>query len=131
MGPRRAVCARDNIVFLGNGGYLEIVDFIDPAHPNELAKILTPSFIDNIAVQGNLAFVAIQIGAFLVFDITNLNALVELHPAIDNFKAPAFIADEKYVYAASTKGFLRIFDFTDPSHPQQVGSFQKSPEERG
>ena len=77
-GPCRAVSALGNAVFFGNGGYLEIVDFTDPAAPVETAKILTPSYIDNILLHGNLAFVSVHIGDFMVFDVTDLSAPLPL-----------------------------------------------------
>jgi hypothetical protein len=30
-------------IYFGNGGYLEIAEIFDPAHPLELGKMMTPS----------------------------------------------------------------------------------------
>ena len=50
-GPCYAVDVKGSIAFFGNGGYLEIVDFFDPANSVELAKFLTPSVMQAVVVR--------------------------------------------------------------------------------
>ncbi|RMF10975.1 MAG: hypothetical protein D6762_00305 [Candidatus Neomarinimicrobiota bacterium] len=52
-GPCYAVDVVDSIAYFGNGGYLEIVDISDPANPVELGQLMTPSFVEGVAVSGS------------------------------------------------------------------------------
>jgi len=92
-GPCRAVAVRDNVAFFNNGGYFEIVDFTDPAQPVELSKTLLPSFLNDITLHGNLAFLVADVGAFGIFDITDLHAPVELPNPVNNRRAKSFAAE--------------------------------------
>ena len=44
-GPCCAIDAVGNIAYFGDGGYLRIMDFSDPANPVELGRMLTQSTI--------------------------------------------------------------------------------------
>lgn len=64
-GPCYAVAADGGIGYFGNGGYLEIVDFSHPTQPVELGKIVLPSVVRGVAVNGNYVYVADGYGWFI------------------------------------------------------------------
>ena len=70
-GPSYALAARSDIVFLGDGGYLRIVDFADPRNPMTLGKIALPGLVRGVAVDGSYAFVGLGVAGVRVVDISN------------------------------------------------------------
>ncbi len=50
QGPCYASAVRGDTAYFGNGCYLEIVDFTDPANPVELGEYTAPSVITDVVV---------------------------------------------------------------------------------
>ena len=53
-GPNYVSTARGNTVFLGNGGYLEVIDFSDPGNPVRLSRLLLPACIEGLTLCDGL-----------------------------------------------------------------------------
>ncbi|MBU4445111.1 hypothetical protein KJ656_08530 [bacterium] len=77
-GPCSAVDVSGNIAYFGNGGYLEVVDISDPANPNELGKVLTPSAVSGVAVSGSYAYVANRDDGLRIIDVSTPSSPVEV-----------------------------------------------------
>ncbi|MBN1347886.1 T9SS type A sorting domain-containing protein [candidate division KSB1 bacterium] len=120
-GPCNCVTTVGNIAFFGNGAYLEIVDFGNPANPNELSKVLLPAVVHGVAVSGNYACVTIESDQLCVIHISQLS-----QPAIlgycDVGTNPEDVAIQgNYAYVASWHGGLYVIDISQPDQPENTG----------
>ena len=57
-GPSYAVATSESILFCGNGGALDIIDFNSPENPELICKIEMPSRIHSILLNGDYVFVS-------------------------------------------------------------------------
>ncbi len=123
-GPCYAVDIKNDIAYLGNGGYLEIVDVSSPTKPNILKKVLTPSVVRNVYVDGNYAYVANGNYGLSIIDIA--------HPKkaklLKNFETGSFANDltvqDNYIYIAELSDGLSIIDVSNPSNPIKKSTFE-------
>ena len=53
-GPCYAVAARGDTTFLGNGGYLEIIDFSNPSMPRVLGREVLPAMVEGVTLEGDV-----------------------------------------------------------------------------
>ncbi len=118
------VDVKNDIAYLGNGGYLEIDDVSYPTKPNMLRKVLTPSVVRNVCVDGNYAYVANGTYGLSIIDITNPKKA----KLVKTFENGSFAYDltvhDNYVYIAEGKNGLSIVDVSDPSNPFVKGTFE-------
>ena len=61
-GPAETVAASGNLVFLGSGVSLQIVDLTDPATPRLVGEITFPDIVREIELSGGHAFIANRTG---------------------------------------------------------------------
>ena len=123
-GPCNAVNVADQIAYFGNGCVLEIIDFSDAENPVELAKIETPSYIYDIAVQGDLLYIANNDLGLRILDIAD-----PLHPIEVGFlEMQGFYSrvvpggDIVYFFTNSSNG-LYIVDVSTPAEPIELARF--------
>ena len=107
-GPCSSVDVVSNIAYFGNGGYLEIVDVSDPANPVELGRILIPSCVEGIAINGNHAYVADDDAGLRIIDVFDPS-----HPTETGFfdtgcRANAVAVSGAYAYMADGPNGLYI-----------------------
>lgn len=119
-----AVTRADDKMFLGNGGYLEIMNITDPSNPASISKIALSTIIVDIEVQGDKVFLACEKQGFYIIDISDI-----INPTIIaniNYIDSALDLDVKgdYLFVAAGKSGLRIFDISNPSQPSEVGHWR-------
>lgn len=121
-GPCRTATVVDAVAYFGNGAYLEIVDFGDPALPDLRGRLLLPGLIHGIAVAGDLAYVANRDAGLQIVDIADPTALVP----VGSYDSPgltlAVAVAGDFAYLADYTG-LRIVSVADPGNPLPVGYF--------
>ena len=120
-GPCMAVGVVGNTAYFGNGGYLEIVDFENPANPQEISKVLLPSLVNGIAVSGNYVYVANYFDGLRIIDVSNPAAAAEVGFLDMGSYAEGVYVDGNYAYVANGSNGLRIIDVSNPAAPTQVG----------
>ncbi len=125
-GPCFATAAVGNIVYFGNGGYLEIVDFTDPINPVELGKILTPSVVQDIAINGSYAYIADKFAGLRVIDISNPANLIEAGFLEIGYLAQAVAITGSYAYLIDLGNGLHVIDISDPTNPAEAGFWSSS-----
>ena len=79
-GPCFAVDIVNGTAFIGNGAYLKIVDFEEPANPVESGTMITPSVELGIEVAGGYAYIADSYGGLRIVDVSDLENPVQVNP---------------------------------------------------
>jgi len=118
-----AVDVSGSTAYFGNGGYLEIVDFTDPANPAELGRALLPGPIYGVSVSGNYAYVANHDDGLRVIDVSDPTAPFEAGFFDTGGSARDVAVSGDYAYVAERYDGLRIIDISDPTNPFEAGSF--------
>ena len=140
-GPCYAVAVVGKIAYFGNGGYLEIVDFSNPANPVELGKALTPSVVAGVAVTGNHAYVVNGWHGLRIIDISDPSSPREVGyfdtggyaeaVAVSGSYACVAYYEPYYEHGLRDKYGLRIIDISNPSSPREVGYFSTGSRTQG
>lgn len=130
-GPCLAVDLQNNIVCYHNGGYLELADVSDPDNPIKLGKIILPTMIEDIVVQGNFAYVANGESGIVIIDITDPNNPTESGKCDLRKNALGIAINGSYAYVAygseawlGLPWGLQIVDVSDPFNPTEVNFFE-------
>ncbi len=116
-----AVDAVGDTAYLGNGAYLEIVDFSDPADPVNISKLLLAGPIQDISVSGSYVFVASYNEGLRIVDITDPESPLEVGFIDTQDRAMGVTVSGDYAYVADAYNGLRIINVTDPAHPVETG----------
>ncbi|MCF7811171.1 T9SS type A sorting domain-containing protein [bacterium] len=127
--PIHCTAVSDNALFVSyvdrDNNLLQIFDISDPSNPELISEYQTPEFIEDIAVSGNLCFIAVGESGICILDITN-----PAEPrAIGFFNTPGLAnkirIEEDHLFVSDyindhINRFL-VFDVSDPTHPSEVG----------
>ena len=123
-GPSAAVAVTGDLVLLGHGGYVELLDFADPAEPALLGRHRLHGFVTAIEVEGGLAAAYTEERGIHLLDVADPHDVREL----------AFLPVEEYLGGIAIRGTLlyvglsdsfRIFDIADPAAPAQLGVLEQ------
>jgi len=120
-GPCHAVAVQGDKAYFGNGGYLEIADISHPTKVKKLGKIVLPSFVEDIFVNGNYAYVADAWDGLRIIDISNPSSPVEVGFYDTGGHAVGVYVFDGYTYVADEEDGLRIIDISNLSSPMEVG----------
>lgn len=117
-------------VVSGQSGRVFIVDISNPAMPRQLSEIQFASFINDLAMEATMIYVATAQEGVRIVDVSIPAAPVEVahiptSPAVPN--AIAVRNDRLYV-AAGEYGGLRTYDVGVPGKPRFIGERQTSGE---
>ncbi len=124
-GPSVAVAAAWDHVFLGHGGYIEILDFAEPTAPQLLGRHRLPGFVTHLAANGNLVLAGTEERGLHLLDAADPTAIAPL----------AFLPYDDYLRVLQVKGdllfvllseSLRIVDIADPALPVELGRYDES-----
>ena len=116
------VFVQDGYAYYGDGGIFTIADVSDPSNPRVISTYALPySVVSGIRVSEGFAFVANQLGGFVVLDIRNPEETAEVwtYPGA----AMAVIIADTVAYVADYYAGLKIFDIRDPSAPVLLGTY--------
>ena len=120
-GPSYRVTGRDSIVYLSRGSEVVVINYADTAHPRVLNYIEAPGLVAKSILVGNRLYVSS--GYIETFDVSNPANPVKLGSVL--VRAPAIDAVDTLVYTLYRDSF-RIFNFSDPAHPQLIGACRDS-----
>jgi hypothetical protein len=122
-GNCRAVASFGNTAYFANGGYLEIVDFSNPANPVELGRVTLLAAIGGIAVSGNYVYVANDENGLRIIDIQDPTAPFEAGFVDDNYDHLDVVVSGDHAYVAAQSGGVRIIDVSEPGTAHEVGFY--------
>lgn len=123
-GPSKAVTISGTDAFIGNGGYLVIIDVSTPASPSETGKIALPEPMHNIVVSGNYAYIADGKSGLRIIDISAPANPTEVGFYNTDGTAYDVVFSADTVYIADGEGGLKVIDVSDKANPDQVGLYQ-------
>jgi len=115
---------QDNIVYLGEGINVTILDVSDATNPQKLAAISLPDMVWDMDIEGSLLFVANdEIGGVQIVDISNPASPHILGSYDTPGQALRVDAVGERVYVADALSGLHILDVSDPTTPTLLGSY--------
>ena len=123
-----AVAVSNNIAYFGNGKYFRVLDISDKANPIELAKLLTPSTVRDIAVGDNYVYVADSRSGLRIIDVSTPSNPTEVgfFDDINDIRPDKrVVISGDYAYVLREKSLeLHIIEVSTPSNPTEVGFFR-------
>jgi hypothetical protein len=122
-GAQYAVCLQGNYAYIGEGGFLRILDVSNPAFPVALGRLLLGDIVENISVNGNLAYVADGESGLKIVDVSNpssptLRASYDTPGVAEGISLSGGLA-----YVAADYSGLHIIDVSNPSSPSLCGLY--------
>ncbi|HPN36308.1 MAG TPA: FlgD immunoglobulin-like domain containing protein [bacterium] len=115
------VLADGNRVYLGNGAYVQIMDYTDPAYPQLLGRVALPRMVRRLALRENRIYVADYEGGLRIVDVSDPSAPVEIG-ALESIKTAIDVAlAESHAFIAAGNDGLIIADISNPARPAVCG----------
>jgi hypothetical protein len=119
-----------NILFVGSGAGVIILDVSNPSSPVKLSEISTRGLVDAIyydPATGRLYLTAYFAG-FEIWDVSTLSAPVKIGggPTIGLPRGGIF-ASGNYVYVVTVVDGVQVFDVSDPTSPVNTGTCPLDP----
>lgn len=125
-GPTQAVAVQGDYAYVGVGMRLVILAVSNPAAPKEVgAREPFGWYIEDVAVVGNMAFVAAGGAGLYIIDVSNPTSPIAVGSYDTSGYAEAVFVSGKYAYIADGPDGLRVIDTTDRSHPVEVATAYK------
>ncbi|MCU0644346.1 MAG: hypothetical protein MUC94_08785 [bacterium] len=116
-----AVDVVGNTAYFGNGAYLEIVDFSDPANPKGLSKILLPATVLAVKVIGIYAYVAADDAGLRIVDISNPAHPHEIGYHDTPGNASGLDISGTNIFLADGGAGLRVIEIANTFDPKEIG----------
>ncbi|HEC78169.1 MAG TPA: T9SS type A sorting domain-containing protein [candidate division WOR-3 bacterium] len=125
-GPSHTLKVVDSLAYIGDGRYFKIINVKNPSSPELLGTITTASFVWNVYVSGNYAYIANDGDGLMIIDVSDPQNPFEA--AFFHTSTPTYYStvtcvhvSGNYAYLANGWDGLRILDVSDPENPWQVG----------
>ncbi|MCI0515493.1 hypothetical protein L0128_19950, partial [candidate division KSB1 bacterium] len=115
------VLTHGNLLYFGNGAYLQIMDFTDPLNPTLTSRIALPSMVRGLALWEDKVYVANYNGGLRIVDVSNPATPVEIGAVEKIGTAYDVVVADGYAYVAGGNTGLIIIQISDPAHPVKVG----------
>jgi len=77
-GNATAVAISGDYLYMGSSYFLKVIDISDPSQPVEAAQLATNGILQEIVIQENYAYLALDYSGLAIIDITNPLAPVEV-----------------------------------------------------
>jgi hypothetical protein len=111
----------NNLLYVGTGRVIDILDVIYPSSPVKLGSAVLKGWAYSIFVEGNYACAAMLQKGIQVVDISNPASPVVMGAFDTGGIAWEVYVANSYAYVADDLQGLRIVDISNPSAPTEVG----------
>ncbi|RMD91624.1 MAG: T9SS C-terminal target domain-containing protein [Calditrichaeota bacterium] len=116
-GPCEAVAVNGTYAYIGKGGSLDIVDVSIPENPKRTGNLITPGFVADLAVQGDLVFIANRNRGLRITNVSDPTAPVEKGA----FKTPG---GAREVLVSDSQAYILTWsDGLNPFNPETLIRF--------
>jgi hypothetical protein len=123
-GPCEDVVAQGGVAYFGNGGYLQIVDYMSPPGPVELKRVLMPSVVRGVCKSGNHVYAAVGRDGIRVVDVTNPSTAFIAGGYAGTGVIDDVVVYGGYAYLVDVDGDLVILDVANPAASFETGRFR-------
>lgn len=119
-GPSYAVAADTlrELLFLGSGGGIYVLDISDPANPIRISQIPTPGRVEDIVYQDNFLYIADYSEGLRIISVADAINPYETG-SVYAIRASAVAVDGAYAYLADQR-IIRVVSVSDPTNPEEV-----------
>jgi hypothetical protein len=124
FGPTRALAARGDRVFRGEGPHLVVLDASDPAALREIGRsAVLGGSITALAISGDVALVGVSESALTVLDITGPTPEVIVRLPLPDRVADIAMDDgqDGLAYLAAGEAGVLVVDLGEPARPRVIG----------
>jgi len=114
-----------NIVFIGSGAGVIILDVTIPSNPVKLSEISARGLVDAIYFDeaANRLYLCAYFAGFEIWDLSNIAAPVRLGGGpTEGLPRGGIFANGNYVYVVTVADGVQVFDVTDPTNPVNTGN---------
>jgi hypothetical protein len=123
-GQATSIVIQDGIALIGSGNRLEVNDVGSPNNPiRESKTVLFSDKVQDVAVNGNFAYIAATSTGLRIVDISNPSAPEEIGFYVTGNSTYGIAVDSHYAYLADGAGGLQIIDISNPTNPQKISSY--------
>lgn len=126
-GPCEAISVLGKTLYFGNGGNFVIADISNPGTIIELSRVQLPSFIRDIFIQGDFAYVANSNGGLQVVTIHDPKhpQIVGSYQSIGD--ATTVAVSGHYAFVDFPEEGLKVINVANPANPQEVANVKCNP----
>lgn len=113
----------NDLVFIGNGFYLEVLDCSVPSSPVVLGRVLLPGAPVDAAIAGDHAYVTCGprgLCAVRISDISNMQVLGRFYPQYSTLGSVARVDDYLFVGSSGEMAGTWIIDISQPTSPDYI-----------
>jgi hypothetical protein len=114
-----------NIVFIGSGAGVIILDVTIPSNPVKLSEISARGLVDAIYFDeaANRLYFCAYFAGFEIWDVSDIAAPVRLGGGpTEGLPRGGIFANGNYVYVVTVADGVQVFDVTDPTAPVNTGN---------
>ena len=117
---------RNGIAYIGSGPSLEIIDVSDPLNIQKISKLMLPSVLRGIYLEGEYAYIATDKNGLRIIDISDNFSPVEVGFLETGTTSKEVYVKDSYAYLACQFDGLFIIDVRDPENPVQIEYFNRT-----
>jgi hypothetical protein len=114
---------RDSIAYIGDGGYLRILNISDPESPIFEGELRCPGGVKDIYVVDTLAYVVADDSGFCIINVSDPNNPFEIGHYATEGEAQAVYLVDSLAYVADSDSGLRVLNLSDPISPFEIGCY--------
>lgn len=120
-GEAQAAFTVGSTCYVCAGNQVQIFNVTDPADPQLTASETIPGTAEDIYVEGDYAYVAIEDSGFCILNITDINNLFIVSVTGVNTNVYGIFYNDFQVYLATADSGMIIYDVSDPQIPGRLG----------
>ena len=117
------IAAKDNCVYIIEGGGYRVIDVSDPSAPFEVAFVSLPDWGNAVAVYSDYLYAAASDSGLVIFDISNPLQPVEIGRYLPVWGSARDICIKDGHIILSCYGGLSVLDISTPDLPVEVGYY--------
>lgn len=119
----RSIDTKAGLIYAGFGNELRILDPAAPTQPTEIGSLPLSGVIEDVAIDGTRAYVALGSAGIAIVDITTATQPTLYATTDVTGSALRIDVEMPYAYVAAERGGLRIVDISNPALPLEIGSY--------
>jgi len=114
---------KDTLAFIGDGGYLRILNVSDPSSPTTVGKLKCPRVIKDIYVKDSFVYIADGESGIRIINATDPTNPVEIGFYDTGDWAYGVHVVDSLAYIANYEGGLYVINVSDPTNPTEIGFY--------